>query len=113
MHRREFISLIGGAATAWPLAARAQRRAKPARIGYLSSSSPPDVFLESFIRGMGVVGYVEGRDFVLEARYAGRDYTNSPRWPTNCCVRKSTSSSLAAPLSDFANGCRSGFCGVP
>src|SRR3977135_3229359 len=82
IRRREFISLIGGAATAWPLAARAQRRAKPARIGYLSSSSPPDIFLESFIRGMGVVGYGEGRDFVLEARYAGRDYnkfqTNGP-----------------------------------
>src|SRR5438874_7530200 len=78
IRRREFISLIGGAATAWPLAARAQRRAKPARIGYLSSSSPPDIFLESFMRGMGVVGYGEGRDFVLEARYAGRDYNKFP-----------------------------------
>jgi len=78
IRRREFISFIGGAATAWPLAARAQRRAKPARIGYLSSSSPPDIFLESFIRGMGVVGYGEGRDFVIEARYAGRDYNKFP-----------------------------------
>src|SRR5712675_2248638 len=78
IRRREFISFIGGAATAWPLAARAQRRAKPARIGYLSSSSPPDIFLESFIRGMGVVGYGEGRDFVLEARDAGRDYHKCP-----------------------------------
>src|SRR5580704_9537389 len=78
IRRREFISLIGGAATAWPLAARAQRRAKPARIGYLSSSSPPDIFLESFIRGMGVVGYGEGRDFVIEVRYAGRDYNKFP-----------------------------------
>src|SRR5438045_8919029 len=74
MHRREFISLIGGAATAWPLAARAQRRAKPARVGYLSSSSPPDIFLESVIRGVGVVGYGEGRDLVVEARYDGRQY---------------------------------------
>src|ERR1700730_15395575 len=78
IRRREFISLIGGAATAWPLAARAPRRAKPARIGYLSSSSPPDIFLESFIRGMGVVGYGEGRDFVIEVRYAGRDYNKFP-----------------------------------
>jgi putative ABC transport system substrate-binding protein len=78
IRRREFISLIGGAATAWPLAARAQRRAKPARIGYLSSSSPPDVNLESFIRGMGAVGYGEGRDFVIEARYARRDYSKFP-----------------------------------
>src|SRR3954452_17854763 len=78
IRQREFISLIGGAATAWPLAARAQRRAKPARIGYLSSSSPPDIFLESFIKGMGVVGYGEGRDFVLEARYVERDYNKFP-----------------------------------
>src|SRR5262249_14860071 len=75
--RREFITLLGGAA-AWPLAARAQQRAKPARIGYLSASSPPDANLESFIRGMGAVGYREGRDFVIEARYVSRDYSKFP-----------------------------------
>jgi putative ABC transport system substrate-binding protein len=90
MRRREFITLLGGAAAAWPLAARAQQRAKPARIGYLSSTSPPDVNLASFIKGMGAVGYGEGRDFVIEARYARRDYSKFPRWPTNWCVRKST-----------------------
>src|SRR4051812_45333841 len=78
MNRRDVITLLGGAAAAWPFAARAQQRAKPARIGYLSSSSPPDVFLESFIRGMGAVGYGEGRDFVIEARYARRDYSKFP-----------------------------------
>jgi ABC-type uncharacterized transport system substrate-binding protein len=76
--RRELIAALGGAAVVWPLGARAQQRAKPARVGYLSSSSPPDVFLESFIRGMGVVGYVQGRDFVIEVRYAGRDYSKFP-----------------------------------
>src|SRR5436305_15330038 len=81
IRRREFISLIGGAATAWPLAARAQRRAKPAGIGYLSSSSPPDISLESFIRGTGAVGYGEGRAFVLEARYAGRLHNKFPASP--------------------------------
>jgi putative ABC transport system substrate-binding protein len=75
--RRDFITLLSGAAT-WPLVARAQQRAKPARIGYLSSSSPPDVNLESFIRGMGAIGYGEGRDFVIEARYARRDYSKFP-----------------------------------
>jgi putative ABC transport system substrate-binding protein len=78
MRRREFISLIGVVAAAWPLGAHAQQRAKPARIGYLSSSSPPDVNLESFLRGMGAVGYGEGRDFVVEARYARRDYSKFP-----------------------------------
>ena len=76
--RRKLIAAFGGAAAAWPLGARARQRAKPARIGYLSSSSPPDVFLESFIRGMGAVGYGEGRDFVIEARYARRDYSKFP-----------------------------------
>jgi len=76
--RREFIAAFGGAAAAWPLGARAKQGAKPGRIGYLSSSSPPDVFLESFIRGMGAVGYGEGRDFVIEARYARRDYSKFP-----------------------------------
>jgi hypothetical protein len=70
--------VLGGAAAAWPLAARTQQRAKPARIGDLSSSSPPDVNLESFLRGMGAVGYGEGRDFVVEARYARRDYSKFP-----------------------------------
>jgi len=77
MKRRDFIAFVAGAA-AWPFTARAQQRAKPARIGYLSSSSPPDVNLESFLRGMGAVGYGEGRDFVVEARYAGRDYSKFP-----------------------------------
>lgn len=76
--RREFIAAFGGAAAAWPLGARAKQGAKSGRIGYLSSSSPPDVFLESFIRGMGAVGYGEGRDFVIEARYARRDYSKFP-----------------------------------
>ena len=78
MRRREFIALICGTAAAWPLAARAEQRTNPARIGYLSSSSPPDGNLESFIRGMGVVGQSEGRDFVIEARYARRDYSKFP-----------------------------------
>ena len=76
--RRDFVRLLLGGAVAWPIAARAQQRAKPARIGYLSSSSPPDVNLESFIRGMGAIGYGEGRDFVIEARYARRDYSKFP-----------------------------------
>jgi putative ABC transport system substrate-binding protein len=78
VRRRDFITLLGGAAAAWPLAAHAQLREKPARIGYLSASSPPDITLESFLAGMRVLGYGEGRDFVLEVRYAGRDYSRFP-----------------------------------
>src|SRR5262249_39168733 len=78
MRRREFIALIGGAVAAWPLAARAQQPVKPARIGYLSASSAPDANMDIFRQGMGAVGYVEGRDFVLEARFAHRDYSRFP-----------------------------------
>jgi putative tryptophan/tyrosine transport system substrate-binding protein len=78
LRRRELITLLGGAAAAWPLAARAQQRGKPARIGYLSASSPPDYNFDSFRGGMRALGYVEGRDFVIEVRYAGRDYSKFP-----------------------------------
>src|SRR5262245_4299057 len=78
MRRRAFITLLGGAAAAWPLAARAQQPVKPFRIGYLSATSAPDPYMEIFRQGMGAVGYLEGRDFVLEARFAHRDYSRFP-----------------------------------
>ena len=69
MTRRRFIALIGGAAAAWPLAARAQSGRKPALIGYLagvplSSTTSARMFLQ----GMQNLGYVEGRDFQITYR---------------------------------------------
>ena len=52
MRRREVITMLGGAAATWPLAARAQQRGKSSRVGYLSASSPPDFNFESFRGGM-------------------------------------------------------------
>ena len=77
MKRREFIALIGAGA-AWPFAARGEQRGKPARIGYLSASSPPDNNFASFLAGMRALGYAEDRDFVVEVRYARRDYSRFP-----------------------------------
>ena len=75
--RRHFIALLGGAA-AWPLGARALQPVKPVRIGYLSATSPPNVYMEAFRQGMEGIGYLESRDFVIEARFAHRDYGRFP-----------------------------------
>ena len=79
MRRREFISLLGGV-VAWPLAARAQQAGKVWRIGFLTPRSRPtppghDAFSDAFIRGMNELGYSEGKNLVVEWRYAEGDYT--------------------------------------
>jgi putative ABC transport system substrate-binding protein len=64
--RREFITLLGGAAAAWPLVAGAQQTGRMRRIGFLRVGEPPAAFIDGFRRGLREVGLVEGRDFVIE-----------------------------------------------
>jgi ABC-type uncharacterized transport system substrate-binding protein len=71
MRRRDFITLLGGAAAAWPLAARAQQQGKLPLVGVLVSASPPHPFADALRRGLQKLGYSEGRNITLEVRYSG------------------------------------------
>src|SRR5262245_59175672 len=82
IRRREFITLLGGAAAAWPGTGRAQRRELVRRIGVLMSfaASDPDAQLRisAFDKGMRDLGWLEGRNLQTEYRWAGDDGDRLP-----------------------------------
>jgi putative ABC transport system substrate-binding protein len=111
MRRREFITLVGGAAAAWPLAARAQQPAAMPVVGFLSPTSPESIpyLVAALRRGLSETGYDEGRNLKIQYRWARSENDRLPalaaelvRHPVTVIVASFIKASLAAKMATSA-----------
>jgi putative ABC transport system substrate-binding protein len=109
MRRRDFITLLGGAVIAWPLVARAQRPERVYRIGVLETTSRPSnaANFEAFRQTLRELGYMEGRNLVIEYRSADGRPERFPELATelvrlNCdlIITRGTPATLAVKQAD-------------
>jgi len=89
MRRREFLWVVGGAAAAWPLAARAQQATLPV-IGYLSGRTLNDSkpLVAAFRRGLQEAGFVDGQNVLIDYRWAGGQYAQLPTLASDLVSRR-------------------------
>ena len=103
LRRREFITLLGGAAVAWPVAARAQQTGKVYRIGYLGVTSYAGYAreIEALLSGLRRLGYEEGKNIAIVYQFAAADYDRLPALASELATSKVELCDFNPEFADF------------